>query len=212
MICLLFRIPPPEIVGGNSSNVRFQTKHKLTNNNSYRETETKEQKEDWATVFNRLDSLPKSTWESTATVTRDYPYHNDGTLTIYASQSTNILRKSELEFLRLNDTPYTVLILRFENDTAHEIPIFLSQASCCILISSNRQSYTAIDPSDTISNRNEYPSFPFNALDNCPRFCLQELHAGARAYMTLVFPKVDSIKQLNISTTSPVCYEAILRF
>lgn len=169
--------------------------------------------EDWEPIFERLDTFPKSVWQSAVTVKRSYPYNDDGTITIRVSEITKILTENELSLLELKNLPYTILLLRFENDTIREVPIFMSSAECFVLIDSKRQSYEAINPKAVISNIMEYLDLPLTALDNSVYYNMTNtLHAGARAYMTLVFPKVDNIKQLNISENRYTKYSAILKF
>lgn len=168
---------------------------------------------DWEPIFERLDALPESAWQSTVTVKRSYPYHNDGTITIRASEISKILTENELTSLGLKNIPYTILLLRYENDTISEVPIFLSSARCFVLIDSKRQSHEAIDPKEVLSDFMEYLDLPLTALDNSVYYNMTStLHAGARAYMTIVFPKVDNVKQLNILEDRYSKYSAIFKF
>lgn len=165
----------------------------------------------WNQIFRRLDTADRAIWTASAKITRHYPYHNDGHLYIHAANITDVLTPEELADLGLEKPPYTIVLLRFENETNHEMWIYGTEPDCYTLVDTRGNAYCAIDVfQDDILLDIEIN--PFRVLAWSYRICFDDLVPGARAYMTLLFPKVEEIKQLNIFDRSIIRYDAILKF
>ena len=165
----------------------------------------------WDNIFCRLDNADRTIWPASAKVSRHYPYHDDGYLYIYAAELSVVLTPEELAELGVKEHPYTIMLLRFENETNHEVWIYGAKPDYCTIVDARGNSYRAID----IFERDTFLELeinPFSVLAWSYRLCFDDVVPGARAYMTLLFPKVEEIKQLNISDRSIARYDAILKF
>ncbi len=165
----------------------------------------------WDRVFRRLDAADHTIWPASAKVSRHYPYHDDGYLHIYAADITDVLTSEELAKLGISKPPYTIMLLRFENETNHEVWIYGTKPDYCTIVDARGNSYRAID----IFERDTFLELeinPFSVLAWSHKLCFDDVVPGARAYMTLLFPRVEEIKQLNISDRYIARYDAILKF
>jgi hypothetical protein len=167
----------------------------------------------WNQIFRRLDAADRAIWTASAKITRHSPYHNDGHLYIYAAEIADVLIPEELAELGVEEPPYTIVLLRFENETNHEVWVYGTKPDCYTLVDTYGNAYSALNLFEEDMFHEVAPIVnPFRVLAWSYRICFDDLVPGARAYMTLLFPKVEEIKQLNISDRSIARYDAILKF
>lgn len=163
----------------------------------------------WEAIFDRLDQAGSSIWSASAKVRRYSPHEATGYLHIFAAEARKVLTPEELASLDVDEQPFVVILLRFENHTTHSVWVFGSSPDSFTLVDNQGRSYKPFNPllSDTLAK------VPLPLLERSPTYCLDSLVPEARAYMTLIFPEVrDGIKLVYIQDSFSADYEATLRF